>query len=92
MRPKITIDGNEGVADVLKCMMTGANIAMMTSALLFRGIGYVSKLYIDMLNWIEGHEYKSIHQMQGNMSQKSINDPTALDGANNVRVLRSYPN
>ncbi len=76
--------------DVLKCMMAGANVAMMTSALLQRGIGYVSKVYMDILNWMEQYEYESIHQMQGSMSQKSVADPTAFERANYMRVLRSY--
>jgi len=76
--------------DVLKCMMAGANAAMMTSALLLRGIGYVSKVYMDILNWMEEKEYESIHQMQGSMSQKSVADPTAFERANYMRVLRSY--
>lgn len=76
--------------DVIKCMMTGANVAMMTSALLLRGIGYVSKLYMDLMNWMEEYEYESIHQMQGSMSQKSVADPTAFERANYMRVLRSY--
>jgi len=76
--------------DVLKCMMAGANAAMMTSALLLRGIGYVSKIYMDLLNWMEENEYESIYQMQGSMSQKSVADPTAFERANYMRVLRSY--
>ncbi len=76
--------------DVLKCMMAGANVSMMTSALLLRGIGYVSKIYMDLINWMEEYEYESIHQMQGSMSQKSVSDPTAFERANYMRVLRSY--
>ncbi len=76
--------------DVIKCMMAGANVAMMTSALLLRGIGYASKVYLDLLNWMEEYEYVSIHQMQGSMSQKSVADPTAFERANYMRVLRSY--
>jgi len=76
--------------DVLKCMMAGANAAMMTSALLLRGIGYVSKVYMEILNWMEENEYESIYQMQGSMSQKSVTDPTAFERANYMKVLRSY--
>ncbi|NUM48915.1 MAG: dihydroorotate dehydrogenase-like protein [Anaerolineales bacterium] len=76
--------------DVVKCMLAGANVAMMTSALLMRGIGYTSKVYMDLLNWMEEHEYESVHQMRGSMSQKSVTDPTAFERANYMRVLRSY--
>ncbi|MCB9136383.1 MAG: dihydroorotate dehydrogenase-like protein [Anaerolineales bacterium] len=87
----IAITGGVHTAhDVLKCMMAGANVAMMTSALLTRGIGYTSKVYMDLLTWMEENEYESIHQMQGSMSQKTIADPTAFERANYMRVLRSY--
>jgi dihydroorotate dehydrogenase (fumarate) len=76
--------------DVIKCMMAGANVAMMTSALLLRGIGYASHLLKDILSWMEAREYISIHQMQGSMSQKYVSDPSAFERANYMRVLRSF--
>ncbi|HLF87890.1 MAG TPA: dihydroorotate dehydrogenase-like protein [Anaerolineales bacterium] len=95
LHDKVDVDlavtgGVHTAQDVLKCMMAGANAAMMTSALLLRGIGYVSKIYMDLLNWMEENEYESIYQMQGSMSQKSVADPTAFERANYMRVLRSY--
>src|SRR5205807_6447141 len=50
--------------DVLKAMMAGASVAMMTSALLRRGIDHVAHVHADLLNWMEEHEYVSIHQLQ----------------------------
>lgn len=76
--------------DVIKSMMAGAKIAMTTSALLRHGIGYAHKLHLDIYNWMDEHEYESIQQMQGSMSQKSVSDPTAYERANYMRVLRSY--
>ncbi len=49
--------------DVIKCMMAGANVSMMTSALLIRGLGYVTELIKNILDWMEEHEYESIQQM-----------------------------
>jgi len=62
----------------------------MTSALLRNGIGHLATLRNDMLAWMEEHEYQSIRQMQGSMSQKSVADPSAFQRANYVRVLSSY--
>ncbi len=76
--------------DVLKSMMAGARVAMMTSALLKRGIGHVAYVLADLLNWMEEHEYVSIRQMQGSMSQASIEDPSAYERTNYMRVLSSY--
>ena len=49
-----------------------------------------STLRKDMLAWMEEHEYESIRQMQGSMSQRAVADPGAFQRANYVRVLSSY--
>ena len=76
--------------DVLKSMMAGASVAMMTSALLRNGIGHLATVRTELLHWMEEHEYESIHQMQGSMSQRSVADPSAFQRANYVKVLSSY--
>ena len=82
--------GVHTAADVLKAMMAGARTVAITSALLRNGIGHLATLRNDMLAWMEEHEYESIRQMQGSMSQKSVADPSAFQRANYVRVLSSY--
>jgi dihydroorotate dehydrogenase (fumarate) len=76
--------------DVLKSMMAGARAAMMTSALLKNGIGHLATVQADLLKWMEEHEYESIQQMQGSMSQRAVADPSAFQRANYVKVLSSY--
>ena len=76
--------------DVLKAMMAGARVAMMTSALLEHGIEHLAQVQADLLAWMEQHEYESVRQMQGSMSQQSVADPAAFLRANYVRVLSSY--
>ena len=82
--------GVHTAADVLKAMMAGARVVAITSALLRNGIGYLATLRNDMLAWMEEHEYQSIRQMQGSMSQRAVADPSAFQRANYVRVLSSY--
>jgi len=82
--------GVHTAADVLKAMMAGARVVAITSALLRNGIGHLATVRSDMLAWMEEHEYQSIRQMQGSMSQKSVADPSAFQRANYVRVLSSY--
>ncbi len=76
--------------EVLKAMMAGARVAMMTSALLEHGIGHLAAVRSELEKWMEEHEYESIHQMQGSMSQRAVADPSAFQRANYVRVLSSY--
>jgi dihydroorotate dehydrogenase (fumarate) len=82
--------GVHTAADVLKAMMAGARVVAITSALLRNGIGHLATLHKDMLAWMEEHEYQSIRQMQGSMSQRAVADPAAFQRANYVRVLSSY--
>jgi dihydroorotate dehydrogenase (fumarate) len=76
--------------DAIKCMMAGARVAMMTSALLRNGIAYLKTVHSGIVDWMEKHEYASIRQMQGSMSQKSVAEPAAFVRANYMKVLRSY--
>jgi dihydroorotate dehydrogenase (fumarate) len=76
--------------DVLKAMMVGARVAMMTSALLQNGIEHLTTVRADLLAWMEEHEYESIRQMQGSMSHRSVPDPAAFERGNYMKVLNSY--
>jgi dihydroorotate dehydrogenase (fumarate) len=76
--------------DVIKSMMAGARVAMTTSALLQNGVDYLRFLLSEVREWMDKHEYESIQQMQGSMSQKSVRHPAAFERANYVKVLSSY--
>ena len=80
--------GVHSAEEVLKAMMAGARVAMMTSALLIHGIEYLATVRAELVGWIEAHEYASIRQMQGSMSQRSVADPAAFERANYLKVLR----
>ena len=91
VRADLAVTGGVHTAlDVLKAMMAGARVAMMTSALLEHGIEHLAKVRADLVAWMEEHEYESVRQMQGSMSQQSVADPAAFLRANYVRVLSSY--
>ena len=91
IRPDIAITGGVHTAeDVVKGMMAGARITMMTSALLRHGAEYLAKLEEDLLDWMEEHEYESIRQMRGSMSAQSVAEPAAFQRANYMKVLSSY--
>ncbi len=75
---------------VLKAMMAGAKVAMMASELLQNGIGRIPEILHDLETWMEEHEYSSIKQMQGSMSQKSVAEPAAFERANYMKVLSSF--
>jgi dihydroorotate dehydrogenase (fumarate) len=91
VRADLAITG--GVHDaigVLKAMMAGATVAMMTSALLLHGVDHLARVRTDLLAWMEEHEYESVRQMRGSMSQRRVAEPAAFERANYLKVLRSY--
>jgi dihydroorotate dehydrogenase (fumarate) len=76
--------------DVLKAMMAGARVAQTASELLRMGPGRISEILSDMERWMDEHEYESIAQMQGSMSQKNVTEPAAFERANYMKVLNSF--
>lgn len=77
--------------DVLKATMAGARVAMIASELLFDGsTKRVEEILSHLQTWMQEHEYQSIRQMQGSMSQKAVKDPAAFERANYMKVLNSF--
>ncbi len=76
--------------DVLKGIMAGAQVVMLTSALLKHGIGYLKELEAGVVQWMEQHEYESIRQMCGSMNVAAVAEPGAFERANYIKVLGSY--
>jgi dihydroorotate dehydrogenase (fumarate) len=92
-RSKMSLAATSGIhtaEDVIKMVMAGADVTMMCSALLKNGPGYVAQVLSDLNQWMLEHEYISIQQMKGSMSQKAVADPAAFERANYVKALHSY--
>ncbi|MDD3827024.1 MAG: dihydroorotate dehydrogenase-like protein [Anaerolineae bacterium] len=73
--------------DALKAIMAGADVAHVCSLLLREGIGRISDLINGMTLWMEEHEYESLAQMKGSLSQKAVADPMAFERANYMKTL-----
>jgi dihydroorotate dehydrogenase (fumarate) len=82
--------GVHSAIDVVKCILAGASVAMMASALLQKGFHHAFSVLTDLQRWLEEHEYDSVRQMCGSMSRRSVRDPTAFERGNYMRVLSSY--
>jgi dihydroorotate dehydrogenase (fumarate) len=76
--------------DVVKCLLAGANVTMMTSAILKFGISHIMHVLTDLYTWLQDHEYESILQMRGSMSRKFVKDSAVFERANYMKVLSSY--
>lgn len=76
--------------DLIKAIMAGASVTMVTSELLLHGVDRISEILADVQTWMEENEYESVTQMRGSMSQTAVGDPSAFERANYMRVLSSW--
>ena len=44
----------------------------------------------DLANWLELREYESVAQIKGAMSHKAVEDASAFERANYIRILEKY--
>ena len=77
--------------DVLKALMAGAKVTMMASELLRNGLARINDILQTMRAWMAEHEYESVTQMIGSMSQQHCAEPAAFERANYMKVLDSHP-
>ena len=76
--------------DVIKMMMVGAKVTMIVSALLYHGIQYLMNIETEIRDWLEEHEYESIQQIQGIISQLNYPEQSAFERAQYIRTLQTY--
>ncbi|MFL6216581.1 MAG: dihydroorotate dehydrogenase-like protein [Blastocatellia bacterium] len=76
--------------DALKGLMAGAKVVMMASELLQKGTRRLGDVLVEMKQWMEEHDYESVTQMIGSMSQQHVIEPAAFERANYMKVLASY--
>ena len=80
--------GVYSAADVIKLLMVGADATMLCSALLRHGIGHLRMVEQGVREWMEEHEYESVKQMQGSMSQQRCADPGAFERAQYMKAVK----
>ncbi len=76
--------------EVLKAMMAGASVAMLTSELLANGVNRLAAILANLEQWMVDKEYASIAQMKGSMSQIACAEPAAFERANYMRALNTF--
>jgi len=79
-------------ADVARCLLAGADVAMMTSALLENGSEHVAAVERELVAWAGESGYESVAQIRGSVSQRHVPDPTAYERANYMATLSGFTN
>lgn len=81
--------GVHGPEDVVKLLMVGADITMLCSTLLRNGISHLRYIEQGLVDWMKKHEYESVAQMKGSMSQLRCADPSAFERAQYMKAVKS---
>ena len=78
--------------DMVKALMAGANVTLLASELIANGPKRAGELLAELTAWMEAHEYTSVQQMIGSMSQKNVTEPAAFERGNYMKSLQSFDN
>jgi len=76
--------------DIIKALLVGADVTHLCSVLLQNGPQHISLLKQQLDSWLHEHEYESVTQMKGSVSQSCAINPAALEHCNYMHVIRSY--
>ena len=78
-------------SDVLKMLMAGADVTMLCSSLIRHGVRQIGVIERDLVAWMEEHEYTSVVQLKGSLSQKNCADPSAFERAQYMKAISQFP-
>jgi dihydroorotate dehydrogenase (fumarate) len=82
--------GVHTVFDVVKALLAGARVVMMTSALMQHGIHYLERIRHDLGRWLGDNGWQSVHQIQGQLSRRAVPDPAVFERVNYMQVVTSH--
>jgi len=82
--------GIHRASDVLKMLMAGADVTMLCSTIIRNGIPQIALIQSGVVEWLEEHEYESVSQLKGSLSQKNCPEPAAFERAQYMKALTSF--
>jgi dihydroorotate dehydrogenase (fumarate) len=91
--PTTSLAASSGIwsgTDAAKAIAVGADVAMMTSAILRHGPRHVTNAIEELQRWLDDHGYTSAAQLRGSMSYANTDNPSAYERANYRKVLHSW--
>jgi len=92
-RIRVSLAATSGIhsaEDVIKLLLVGADVTQLCSALLRNGVSHLRFIERDLREWLKEHEYESVAQMLGSMSQLRCPDPSAFERAQYMRAVKGY--
>jgi dihydroorotate dehydrogenase (fumarate) len=91
--PRASLAVSSGVhsgTDVVRALAVGADVVMMTSAILRDGPGHVATVDAALRQWLDEREYRSVAELRGSAVTGTALDRAGIERANYVATLRSW--
>ncbi len=82
--------GVHAAPDAVKLLLAGADVVQVASSLLINGAEHAGALLRGIEEWLMLHDYDSVDQLRGSLSQRNSPDPEAFERANYMKALVSY--
>jgi dihydroorotate dehydrogenase (fumarate) len=82
--------GIHRASDALKMLMVGADVTMLCSTVIRHGIPQIAMIERELTDWLVEHEYESVKQLKGSLSQKNCPEPAAFERAQYMKALTGY--
>jgi dihydroorotate dehydrogenase (fumarate) len=76
--------------DAARALLAGADVAMMTSAVLKNGPEHFLAVQRELVSWMDENEYESVEELKGSASYYASDDPSLFERANYVSTIRSF--
>jgi dihydroorotate dehydrogenase (fumarate) len=76
--------------ELIKAILAGADVGMIASVLFLKGFQVIQAILSELQEWMEEHEYTSVDQMKGALSQRNCSDPEAFERGNYMKALVSF--
>jgi dihydroorotate dehydrogenase (fumarate) len=82
--------GLHSEADALRLIMAGADVTHLCAAILKYGPGKIGEIRDRLAAWLEEHEYNSLDEARGSMSQANCPEPAAFERANYMKAIHRF--
>jgi dihydroorotate dehydrogenase (fumarate) len=76
--------------DAVKLLLAGADVTMMASSLFRNGPEHLATVLDGVRGWLDEHDYASVEQLKGSVSQANVADPASYGRANYMQMLVNY--
>jgi dihydroorotate dehydrogenase (fumarate) len=91
LRADLAVTGGvHTVFDVVKALLAGARVVMMTSALIQHGIAHLGHVRQELGRWLGDNGGESVRHIQGQLSRRAVADPAVFDRVNYMQIVTSH--